>query len=270
MNNSTCYIINFYFGNRRKTIPEFNDDRLIFLKKQIETLSKYHHNLDKIIFNFNIEKEHYTNLNDALKIIPKKVQNTEIEILIRENTGFSYAAFSEAFRLNKDKYDYFIFNEDDYFVVENNWDEYLISKYNSLPKSGYLCPLQRDGEEWNGYKIHAGHCFGIASTKSLNKVWGKYGKLPHKLNNDYSAQEKVQHDFTYAFFEVGLRIYDIREDYRVQFAMTEKDGHDVWRLFWWNEKDFIVPAIILMGKAHTWRQSFDSSFERRTNIEKYI
>ena len=33
----------------------------------------------------------------ALKIIPKKIQNTEVEVLIRENKGFSYAAFSESF-----------------------------------------------------------------------------------------------------------------------------------------------------------------------------
>ena len=270
MNNSVCYVVNFYFGDRRRTVPEFESDRLIFLKKQIETLSIYYHNLDKIIFNFNVEKEHYDYLSDALNIIPKKVQNTEIEVLIRENKGFSYATFSESFKRNKEKYDYFIFNEDDYFVVENNWDEYLIRTYNMFPKSGYLCPLQRNAEDWNGNKIHAGHCFGIASTKSLNKVWDKYGKLPHNLdNNDYKIQEKVQYDFTYSFVEVGLRVYDIREDYRVQFAMTNKNDNDIWRLFWWNEKDFIVPAIILLNKRHTWWQSFDGPFERRTNLEKY-
>jgi len=266
----SCYVVNFYFGDRRRTVPEFESDRLIFLKKQIETLSIYYHNLDKIIFNFNVEKEHYDYLSEALNIIPKKVQNTEVEVLIRENKGFSYATFSESFKRNKEKYDYFIFNEDDYFVVENNWDEYLIRTYNMFPKSGYLCPLQRDAEDWNGNKIHAGHCFGIASTKSLNKVWDKYGKLPHNLdNNDYKIQEKVQYDFTYSFVEVGLRVYDIREDYRVQFAMTNKNDHDIWRLFWWNEKDFIVPAIILLNKRHTWWQSFDGPFERRTNLEKY-
>ena len=265
----SCYVVNFYFGDRRKTITEFESDRLIFLKKQIEVLSLYYHNLDKIIFNFNVENEHYKYLNDALKIIPKKIQNTDVEVLIRENKGFSYGAWSDSFEKNRDEYDYFIFNEDDYFVIENNWDEYLIRKYHTLPDTGYLCPLQRDGAEWNDYKPHAGHSFGIASTKSLNKVWDKYGKLPHSLENNYKLQEKIQHNFSYAFFEVGLRVYDIREDYRVQFAMTEKNDHDIWRLFWWNEKDFIVPAIILLNKRHTWWQSFDGPFERRTNLEKY-
>ena len=89
--------------------------------------------------------------------------------------------FLNHLKQNRDEYDYFIFNEDDYFVVENNWDEYLIRKYHTLPDTGYLCPIQRDEDEWNDYKPHAGHSFGIASTKSLNKVWDKYGKLPHSL-----------------------------------------------------------------------------------------
>ena len=37
--NTSCYIINFYLGDRRKTIEEYNiNDRLCFLKEQIETL----------------------------------------------------------------------------------------------------------------------------------------------------------------------------------------------------------------------------------------
>jgi len=34
----SCYIINFYLGSRRKTISNYDEDRLCFLKKHIETL----------------------------------------------------------------------------------------------------------------------------------------------------------------------------------------------------------------------------------------
>lgn len=265
----SCYIVSFYFGNRRRTVSEFEEDRLLFLKKQIETLQTYSHNLDKIIFSFNVEPEHYGYINKALKIIPQNIQNTSTEVIIRENKGFSYSAFSEAFNNNKDKYDYFIFNEDDYFLVENNWDEYLIRKYNTFPDPGYLCAIQRDEDEWNGYKSHAGHTFGIASTSALNKVWEKYGCLPNSYEIDYEIQQKVQINFSHAFFEVGLKVYDIREDYRVSFAMTENFHEDIWRWFWWNEKDLIVPAIILLNKSYTWYESFDGPMQRRTNLEKY-
>ena len=265
----SCYIVSFYFGERRRTVSEFEEDRLLFLRKQIETLQAYHHNLDKIIFSFNLESDHYFYLNEALEIIPSYIQNTPVEIIIRENQGFSYRAFSEAFEKNRKKYDYFIFNEDDYFLVENDWDQYLIRKFHMFPDAGYLCAIQRDEDEWNNYKPHAGHTFGISSANALNKVWEKYGCLPNSYENDYEIQQKIQIDFSYAFFEVGLRVYDIREDYRVAFAMTEKKDQDIWRWFWWNEKDLIVPAIILLNKPYTWYESFDGPMQRKTNLEKY-
>jgi hypothetical protein len=265
----SCLVVSFYFGDRRRTVSEFYEDRLIFIKKQIETLSTYPHNLDKIIFSINVEVDHYKYVNDALKLIPQKIQNTPVGIIIRENKGFSYSAFSESFEKNRENFDYFIFNEDDYFLVEDNWDEYLIRKYHELPDTGYLCAMIRDEDKWNDFKIHAGHTFGIASTSSLNKVWDKYGCLPNSHELDYNIQQKVQINFSHSFIEVGLRVYDIREDYRVSFAMTEKKDKDVWRLFWWNEKDLIVPAVILLNIPYTWWECFDDPFQRRTNLEKY-
>jgi hypothetical protein len=263
----SCYIVSFYFGKRRRTVPEYEKDRLLFLKKQIETLQTYYHNLDNIIFSFNLEPDHYSYLNEALKIIPPFVQNSPVEIIIRENLGFSYSAFSESFEKNRKNYDYFIFNEDDYFMVENNWDEYLIRKYQDLPNSGYLCAMARgEGDTWNDNKKYAGHTFGIASTPALNKVWDKYGSLPNSYELDYKIQERVQIDFSHSFIEVGLEVYDIREEYRVPFAMTGQNDNDIWRLFWWNEKDLIVPAIIYLNHSYTWWEAYDAQFQRRTNL----
>jgi len=267
---NTCYVINFYFGKRRKSIEEYNEDRLCFLKKQIETLTTYYHNINKIVFSINFDSSHLKEVNEALKIIPKKIQNSDVEVFLRENKGLSYGAFSDNFNRLRNDYDYFIFNEDDYFLVENNWDEYLVTKYNALPQSGYLCAIMRDEDYWNDNKIHAGHCFGIASTKSLNKVWEKYGCLPHSNDtNDYATQEKVQHDFGYSFIAVGLRVYDIREEYRVAFARTDDNAEDIWRWFWWNEKDLIVPAVMAFDKPYSWWESWDGPCIRKTNIEKY-
>jgi hypothetical protein len=51
--------------------------------------------------------------------------------------------------------------------------------------------------------------------------------------------------------------------------MTAEKDQDIWRLFWWKEKDLIVPAIILLKKPYTWYESFDGPFQRKTNLEKY-
>jgi len=273
----TCYIVNMYFGSRRRTIEEYDQDRLCFLKKQIETLNEYSFNLNRIVFSINFSEDHLKYVNEALKFIPKKIQSADVEVYLRENKGFSYGAFSDNFERLRENFDYFIFNEDDYFLVENNWDEYLIRKYNELPHSGYLCAIQRDGDVWNDNKIHAGHCFGIASKESLDAVWKEYGCLPHSNNNNYQEQEKIQHEFGYSFVKVGLRVYDIREEYRVAFALTPPttdslmfgEDADIWKWFWWNKKDFIIPAIFAFGKSYTWWESWDGPCVRRTNIEKY-
>jgi hypothetical protein len=263
--------VNLYFGDRRRTIEEYQNDRLCFLKKQIETLSKYYNNLDKIVFSINFSNDQLNYVNQALKLIPKKIQNADVDVFLRENKGLSYGAFSDNFKRLREEYDYFVFNEDDYFLVENNWDEYLIRKYNQLPDSGYLCAIQRDEDFWNEEKIHAGHCFGIASTESLNKVWEEYGCLPNSNDsNDYDLQEKVQHEFGYAFIKIGRRVYDIREEYRVAFAMTGADTTEIWRWFWWNEKDLIIPARLAYDHiGYSWYECYDGPCIRKTNLEKY-
>ena len=241
-NNKICYIINFYLGDRRKTISNYDEDRLCFLKKQIETLYRYPHSLSKIIFNFNFREEDYKYVSEIFKITPKFIQGTEVELNFRLNQGMSYAAWSELFNKYTTQYDYYIFNEDDYFFIEDNWDRYLTNKHNSYPDCGYLCPFLREPHYWNQFRKHAGHSVGIASTENILKL--KNG-LPYNTPIDYITTEEIQKQFSFAFLEVGLNIYDIRDDYRVSFGWTEDDGNDIWRFFWWNQKDLIQPAFLI-------------------------
>jgi len=244
----SCYIINFYLGSRRKTISNYDEDRLCFLKKQIETLYQYTHSLDKIVFNFNIRDKDYKYVSDVFKLIPKFIQGVSVDVNFRDNQGMSYAAWVENFNKYKNEYDYFIFNEDDYFFVEDNWDQYLINKYNSYPDCGYLCPIMREPHHWNEYRKHAGHSVGIASTKNILKL--KNG-LPSLNSIDYSSVEEIQKKFSFCFIEAGLNVYDVRDDYRVAFGWTE-DDYDIWRFFWWNKKDLIQPAFLMFNEHYNY------------------
>ena len=51
----------------------------------------------------------------------------------------SYGAWSDVFKKYQDKFNYYIFNEDDYFFVEDNWDDYLIKNGwdNNYIKKGF-------------------------------------------------------------------------------------------------------------------------------------
>jgi hypothetical protein len=152
MKNKTCYVINFYLGERRKTIQKVHDDRLFLLKKQIEHLYKIKSSIDTIVFNFNIRPEDYHYVSEIVRITPKFIQGSEVVINLRENYGMSYGAWSDVYTKYQDSFDYYIFNEDDYFFIEDNWDDYLIKKFNSLDNCGYLCMVVREGQDWCDYK----------------------------------------------------------------------------------------------------------------------
>lgn len=267
MKNSTCYIINFYLGNRRKTVNEYtNVDRICFVRKQIEFLERYSHELGKIVFNFNVEPKHYNYLSEIIRITPNFIQSTPVEINIRENKGMSYGAWSDIYLKYKDQFGYFIFNEDDYFFCQNNWDKYLVDKYNSYHDAGYLCMVMREPHHWNEYKKHTGHATSISSNDVLSKVVEKYGCLPHSTLSDYNSNENEgQKNQSFSAIELGYNIYDIRDDFRVSFAWTEDDGIDIHRYFWWNDKDLIIPAFFLFDyQGENWYQNFDGEF-----IESY-
>lgn len=262
MTHKTCYIINFYFGSRRKTIETYtNVDRLYFLKKQIEFLEKYSHNLSKIIFTCNIEKEDYKYVSEIFRITPKHIQGAEVELHFRENYGLSYGAWADAYDRNEDRYDYFIFNEDDYFFCQNNWDGYLVNKFESHDDTGFVCIALREPHTWNDYKKHAGHATSISSNQVLKHIKKVYGTIPHGDKKDYHSNERLgQINQTFSSVNLGYNIYDIRDDYRVSFAWTENDGRDIWRMFWWNDKDLIIPAILTERVSYNWYESYDGEF----------
>lgn len=269
-NLKTCYIINFYLGDRRRSTPEYETDKLSFLKKQIEYLSSVSHNLSQVVFNFNLREEDYFYISEIFKITPKKIGSANIVVSVRPNIGMSYGAWSDLFVKYQTEFDYYIFNEDDYFFVEPNWDQYLIAKYKNSPNCGYLCMHVRNPDLWNGYQKHAGHSSGIASTENLLKVYNEHNCLPHNATptnyikgvnaQDYREGENSQNIFSFAFIKLGMNVLDISDDYRLQFSMTEPHDPDIWRLYWWNDKDLILPAKLIFNAEHRWYSSWDLEF----------
>lgn len=257
----TCYIINFYFGERRKIPQIYNYDRLILLKKQIKYLEKVKHNIDTIVFSFNLDHDHIEILNRYVNHIPKKIQNSNVEIILRKNNGMSYAAWSEYTLKNLEEYDYFIYNEDDYFFIQDNFDSYLVDAFNSYDNCGYLCPISREPMEWNKFKKHAGFASGITSKKSAKKVLSYLKNFSEIQGNDYKMGESLQIDFTHCFIVENMEIYDVRKKYRVPFATTVDTESDVIYFFNYNDKDLLIPLVIDQGNF-TWTMADLKEFEK--------
>ena len=269
--NKTCYVINFYLGDRRNKITVYENDKLCYLKKHIEYLSIIPHNLSKIVFNFNLREEDFHYISEIWKITPKRLGTADVSLSIRPNKGMSYGAWNDAFKKYKTEYDYYIFNEDDYFFIEPNWDQYLITKYTTTENCGYLCMMVRNPEWWNYYKKHAGHSSGIASTENLLKVYNKYGVIPHndvhtkwKHGDDHSEYQKGENSqliFSFAFIELGMNVLDISDDYKLNFNMTAPEDPDIWKMFHWNEKELITPAFLIFEPSYTWYMSGHDEYQ---------
>lgn len=260
----SCLIINFWFGNRRDFPPIYGTDRLIYLKSQLNYLTSVKMDLDTIYFNFNIEKSHYNLLTDALNLTPKYINNTKIAINIRKNKGMSYGAWNDIIKQELDNFDYYIFNEDDYFFVEDNWDTYLINKYNSYKDCGYLAMGVRPNYFHNKIVNNAFHSVGMVSLKNIKKVLSEQKDLI--ISNNYynnideyyiETQENQQH-FVNQYHLYGLKNYDIREDYKVEFGLVAMDRkEDIWILWDWNKKYFIKNAKSILQPNYTWWKTFD-------------
>ena len=277
MDYKKCLIVNFWLGDRRSEYDSYKVDKLHLLKRQIKTLTDYKHNLTKIIFNFNIVPEHYKYLSQVFSLTPKQIQGAEVEINIRENIGISYGAWSDMFKKHNNNFDYYIFNEDDYFFIQNEWDDYLVNKHNSYDDCGYLCMFIREPHIWNNYRKIAGSSVGIASTDTLNKIVNKYGKLPSidnsdVMNEEYELNHDIQNQFGFAFIEVGLNIYDVRDDYSILFQKHGLDRPDIkcWKFFGWNKKFLNVCDYYFKGVYSYWT-SFDLEFKeeyKTTTLEE--
>jgi hypothetical protein len=260
----SCYIATFWLGDRRAGVKEAQVDRLYYLKTHLSHLSHYSHDLTDIYLVFNLEEEHHKYLPEIVKITPDKIQNANVNIVIRENKGMSYGAWNDIVKLHKGSYDYYIFNEDDYYFVQDNWDKYLVDKFNSYPDAGYVCPFVEEPHILSGYRKWAGSSAGISSGKVLNKVLSRFGELPHSEGDHYKQGESSQITFSYAFIEVGYNIYDIRDEYRVVFANTSIELMDFNKYFYWNDDHLVIPAswitLAQAGETHTWWFSSTAQF----------
>lgn len=269
-----CYISNFYLGDRRVEIEDHKNDRLLFLKLQIDTLTKYEQSLTKIIFNFNFRPEDFYYLNDIIKLTPKEIKGTPVELRFRENKGMSYGAWSDIFAEYLDYFDYYIFNEDDYFLNDHNWDSYLVKKFNTYKNCGYLCGVVYEGGD--NYPKHAANAFGISSFKVLNQIYQKYGRLLGEMD-EYTQKhiggevhENGQVAHTLVFTEFGYDLYDIREDYKVYHSMGTTDENSFMQIYFaWNNKCLFLPAKLVLDKPFNWYEPWDDQFKLPGLNNKY-
>lgn len=149
-----------------------------------------------------------------------KTKNGILYVLHRENIGGSFGAYDFAYRALRDKYEYFMFTEDDLFIFGDRYYKKAINMFEKYDL-GFLSFIDI---EWVRNIIHCHGGVGLTHKKILEQVFRKFGELPHA--KDFWDKPQVIRDgeipFTNSIHDMGYEL--------VRFGTGE-----------WDKKNCLLP-----------------------------
>lgn len=150
-----------------------------------------------------------------------KTANGHIYVIHRTNTGGSFGAYNHAFKMLRNKYDYFLFTEDDLLILGEMYYKKAINTFNKYAL-GFLAFIDVERKR---NKVHAHGGVGLTSTEILDRVVLKHGSLPH-FSGEWDKPKVIRDGeipFTNTIHEMGYTLD----------KFGEIDG--------WNIKNHILP-----------------------------
>jgi hypothetical protein len=151
----------------------------------------------------------------------------------RGNFGRAFGAYSYAFDLYRDAYDFFLFTEDDVLI---NYRHYYSLGLELLAVHDYAAFLAYIGLSSRGIGqgtgapfFHAHGSVGLASSKVLASLYERYGKLPHagySESQDYnSIITKGEIAFSNGIYLLGFPLIEFPPDLKLyNFAYDFERG----------------------------------------------
>lgn len=226
---SVCLIVAFYFGARDGISEE---DSLNCLNAQIHNLNKYKHNLTDIIFA--ISEDHRKNIDIS--------KNKNIIYFYRPNEGLSFGAWIDVMKTFRDKYDYYICLEDDYYFIKNHFDSIMINEFNNNKNIGYLTTWINN-KNFNPKPFIKGlvSTIGITSSKVLKKI--------NYFDNIIYFKKNIKQDSKNKYLKLYPTVTGLSNNYNAFLFAKHKNSIDnkiilYGRLLDETIKQFLERAII--------------------------
>ncbi len=204
-------IIACYGGPRRTPDQDYEMDRSHYLRLQEESLAKLDHNLAQITFISTGGEPSYIEYLNTLR--------SRYNVIDRSNIGMSYGSFDAGWQADR-SYDYYIFLEDDYILIKDNFDTLMVEMFESMSDCGYLCQLA-----WGMRAPHPAVFNGMASRECLTRLDilpGAQAMGKDLLGYYGSAESTGQKAWGDRVAGVGLKVYDMGKRFRAPFV--EADG----------------------------------------------
>lgn len=231
------YVIACWSGERRRGNEKYDLDRTHYLKNHLKSLYLLEHNLSQITIVVAEDEDEPPDFTQFVKNIPNKIKKTPIVVERRENRGQSYGSYSHVYGMYRTKFQYYIFIEDDYIFVKNNFDLELMEQVEIDNDCGFLCSLVFPGANLK-VQPHAAISNGISRATTLEKIWKKHNCLPHGDKDGFTYCASPQLEFSRAFLDIGTELYDTLNNYRAAF-------NDAGRLIYYGNRkkeDLIIPV----------------------------
>tara|TARA_E500000178_G_scaffold246615_1_gene243221 strand:+ start:7760 stop:8647 length:888 start_codon:yes stop_codon:yes gene_type:complete len=182
MNIKINYVIATYNGKCKRSHLEPLPENV--LKCHINKILSLENILSQITImkasSINYYKNYY-NIDDMVK-----KSNIPIKIIECENYGYSEGQWLKAYEIYKNKFDYYLFIEDDYCPGMENFDQILINCYQNkfTNNIGLLCSLVEGSSDYiNNHKlpIHFEGCV-FTNKETLDKLYkeSKWNSEPRK------------------------------------------------------------------------------------------
>lgn len=150
-----------------------------------------------------------------------KTKNGTVHVLHRDNIGGSFGAYDFAYQTLKNKYEYFLFTEEDLFIYGKDYYAKALNKYREAG-TGFLAfiDVQRRSNP-----VHAHGGVGLTSREVLREVEAIHGCLPHskEVFNKADVIRKGEIPFTNTIFKLGYGLA----------TMGEIED--------WDEKNYLLP-----------------------------
>jgi hypothetical protein len=248
--NKIHYVVAAYFGPRGHLDPTYNSDPACYLREHLASLERLPHRLSQITIVVAGDSGPLAAVN-----VPRKIQDANVDVMLRENVGFSYGSFSEAFD-RRDRYEqefsHFIFNEDDYIFTHDNFDDLLLDELESRTGCGMLC-----GAAWQHVvgdtRNVAAISVSIASTQVLEQATAKRnGHLPYRREPGYFPAYDSQIDFGFCIQDAGYSV----QDWLSKWASAYRMGHGIDVRIRWFSRPGTTHTNVYLCPADTSMRAF--------------
>ena len=240
MSDKTNLVITSYFGNRRQ---KFNNP-VTDLKIHFDWIHSIKHSIDLVTLvcttDNQFSKEYQTQLE---RFVNSKDINSDI--IFRENSGASYGSFSHAFSKYGSEFDYYYFLEDDYAVVEHNFDTHLIDQMKHDNQIGYIPAFSGRKDQL----AHGSIPSGMFNSKVLQIIANKHGKFTFGTENTYwghQGYEASQYLQAQQIHDENYKIVDNIASKRSWF-LGSTDDHETIMCF---EFDKFADQIIIPTQCY--------------------